>query len=143
MTLPFCVACEQFEPRLYELADGRFQLVEQGALSPFMSGHRYLLTERPLAEFLKRVGLEGVQFEQAVIYDPLSKQEITTHTRIRVAQLFSTEQIKDLNLRGPRLLLMNDEYYFVSPELKVLLEESSFTYLRFSEGLNGFAASAA
>ncbi|MDO8332263.1 MAG: hypothetical protein Q7T36_17495 [Fluviicoccus sp.] len=143
MPLPFFVECEQSAPRLYELADGRLQLVEKGALAPFMPGHRYLLVERELAEFLKEVGLERVQYQQAVIYDPLSKEEITTHVRLRVGQLFNSEQIKDINLNGPRLLTMDDEYYFVSPELKVLLEKSSFSYLRFSEGLSGFAGSAA
>lgn len=143
MPLPFFVECEQSAPRLCELASGKFQLVESGALAPFMPGYRYLLVEEPLAEFLKEVGLERVQFERAVIFDPQSKNEVVTHVRLRVGQFFTSEQFKDVDLGGPRLLTMNDEYYFVSPELKALLESSSFAYLRFSEGFNGFAAGAA
>jgi hypothetical protein len=143
MALPFCVWCEQSSPRLYELADGRLQLVERGVLGPFATGHRYLLVEKPLGKFLKEAGIEGVQYEQAVVYDPLSKEEITSHIRIRVSQFFATDQIEDLRLKGLSLVIMNDEYYFVSPELKALLERGPFSYLRFSEGLTGFAASAA
>ena len=108
-----------------------------------MPGYRYLLVERPLADFLKEVGVERVQYEAAVIYDPSSKEELTSHVRLRVGQFFTAGQLKDLDISGTRLLTMNDEYYFASPELKVLLEKSPFSYLRFSEGLKGFAASAA
>ena len=52
-------------------------------------------------------------------------------------------QLLDLPLDGLRLLTMNDQYYFVSPELKAKLEVSPFQYLRFTEGLRGFAGSAA
>jgi len=35
---------------------------------------------------------------------------------------------------------MNDEYYFASPELKMLLEQAPFDYLCFSPGMESFAS---
>ncbi len=104
-----------------------------------MSGYKYLLVENALASYLESLGLERVHFESAVLFDRVTGEEFTSHTRLRVGQLFRDDQISDLALDGPRLLTMNDEYYFVSPELKELLEQGSFEYLQFSEGLNGFA----
>ncbi|MES2937230.1 MAG: hypothetical protein V4864_06090 [Pseudomonadota bacterium] len=60
-----------------------------------------------------------------------------------VGQSFTENELHDLSLEGPRLLTMNDEYYFASPELKALLEASPFKYLEFSEGLSWFASHAA
>jgi hypothetical protein len=143
MPRPFLIESAKPAPRLFQAAGGRFQLVEAGALSPFMAGPGYLLVEARLAYFLNELDLKGVQFEEVVVYDPLSKEELTTHVRVTVGQVLAWEQIKDLNLLGLHLLAMNDEHYFASPELKAKLESSSFSYLRFSEGLNGFAAGAA
>ena len=140
--LPFHVYCDQPEALLVELSDGRFQAVTHESLSPFMVGYNYVLVEAPLAEFLHRLGLERVQFEPAVIWDPASKSEITTHVRLRIGQFFTTSQINDLALEGPRLLALGDQYCFVSPALKELLQQSPFSYLRFSEGLSEFAAHA-
>lgn len=53
---------------------------------------------------------------------------------------FTAEQIYYLDLTEPRLLTMNDEYYFASPELKMLLEQAPFDYLCFSPGMESFAS---
>jgi len=53
------------------------------------------------------------------------------------------DQMQDFALDGQRILILNDEYYFVSPSLKQVLERAGFDYLEFTEGLTGFAAGAA
>jgi hypothetical protein len=137
MPLPFHVACNLPAARLFELGDGRLQLIDRAPIAPFMAGHQYLVVEKPLAEFLAVQALERVQQEPAILFDRITGDEIRTHVRLRVGQFFHADQISDLPLEGPRLLTLNDEYYFVSQELKEKLE-GPFPYLRFSEGLGEF-----
>jgi len=140
MQLPFHVEGSIPAVRLYELSDGRFQLLEAGSVGPFLPGPGYLLVEKKLASYLESIGIDRVMQEPAVLFERLTGEEFRTHVRIRVGQYFKADQIKDLDLTGPRILTMNDEYYFVSAELKAMLELSEFHYLRFSEGLSRFAA---
>jgi hypothetical protein len=113
--------------------------LEAGDIGPFLPGYGYLLVERDLADFLSENEVDRIVLKEAVIFDRPSGQEYRTHVRIQVRKYFKSEQINDLDLSGLRLLTMNDEYYFASPELKERLEHSPFGYLRFSEGLEGFA----
>ena len=143
MPLPFLVTCSVPAVKLYELTDGRFQLIEQGPIAPLMIGYRYVLVEEGLAKFLQSLPLERIRYENVTLFNRGTAEEVRTHIRIRVGQFFEASQIQDIALSGLRILTMNDEYIFVSPELKRELEASGFKYLRFSEGLSGFAASAA
>lgn len=138
--LPYLIESRLPVVRLFELDDGRFQHLESGDISPYLPGHGYLLVERALAEFLSEQDVEKIAFEDVVLFDRRSGQEFRTHVRVQVRQYFSSEQINDLDLSGLRLLTMNDQYYFASPELKERLEQSPFSYLCFSQGLEGFAS---
>ena len=137
--LPFLIESSVHAVRLFELNDGRFQLLEAAPIGPFLSGPGYLLVERNLGEFLVEQGVERIACEDAVLFDRPSDTEFRTHVRIRVGQYFKSDQIYDLDLAGPRLLTMNDEYYFASPDLRDRLQQAPFGYLTFSEGLSGFA----
>jgi hypothetical protein len=138
--LPYLIESRLPVVRLFELDDGRFQLLESGDIGPFLPGFGYLLVERELAEFLSEHDVDRIVLDEAVLFDRPSGQEFRTHVRIQVRQYFTSEQINDLDLNGLRLLTMNDEYYFASPELKERLEQSPFDYLSFSQGLEGFAS---
>ena len=142
MTLPYHVFCDLPAPRVFELVDGRFQLIDPGPISPFLAGHRYLLVERPLAELLAGLDVGHVGYEDAILFNPGTGEEHRTHVRLRVGQLFRADQLPGLAIDGMRLLTLEDEYYFVSPDLKAALEAGSFGYLQFSEGLSAFAGSA-
>jgi hypothetical protein len=142
MPLPFLISCRTPAPTLFELRDGRFQLMEQAPLPPFIAGYGHLLVEHALAQHLQALQVERVNFQPAILYNPVSGQEINTLTRLRVSQLFRPGDLSDLSLEGLRLLTLNDQYYFVSPTLKQELECGAFPYLRFSEGLSEFASSA-
>ena len=143
MSQPFLISCKLPATRLYELGDGRFQLIEQGPIAPLMSGYRYLLVERELALLLHDLGLERVRHEPAVLFKRATGEEMHTHVRLHVSQFFTENMLPDIPLEGLRLLTFNDQYYFASPELKTCLEASPFDYLQFSEGLSGFAGNAA
>lgn len=143
MSLPFLVSCSMPEPLLFECSDGRFQLVDQMPLSPFMSGYGYLLVEKKLAAFLKQVKVERVSFSPAIVFSAATGEEFTTHVRIRVSQFFRGNELLDLDASGYHMLTLSDQYYFVSQELKAALQSSEFRYRQFSEGLSGFAAVAA
>lgn len=136
--LPFLIESRDQSVRLFDLTDGRFQLLEAAPVGPFLAGPGYLLVERNLGNFLVEQGVERIACEDATLFDRASGAEFHTHVRIKVGQYFTLDQICDLDLTGPRLLTMNDEYYFVSPELRDLLQHAPFDYLVFSEGLTGF-----
>lgn len=141
MPLPYYISCNVPFARVYELDDGRFQFIEPGTSAPYMTGYQALLVENELADFLRSLGLDRVKFEPVVLFNRATGEEQSSHTRIHVGQLFREDQILGMELDGPRLLTLNDEYYFASPELKKLLEQSPFSYLSFTEGLSGFAGS--
>lgn len=144
MKLPWHLECDQSQtPTLFELADGRFQVVSHGQLAPLMGGYGYLLVEKGLADFLASLQLERVSYEPVAFFFPSTGEEVRTHVRIRVSQFFTAQDLRGLALDGLRLMTMNDRYYFVSEELKGELEQSGFSYLQFSEGLTGFGESAA
>jgi hypothetical protein len=140
--LPFLIISNADAVRLFELEDGRFQILDPVDIGPFLPGYGYLLVERDLADFLVAHNVDRIVCEDAVLFDRASGKEFRTHVRIRVCQYFTDDQIHDIDLTGLRLLTMNDEYYFASPDLKVLLEQASFDDLRFSEGPSGFAGRA-
>lgn len=139
MTLPFLMSCLEPHARLYQLADGRFQIVGNGELAPLMTGYDYVLVEEDLAEYLIALNLPKLEMIAATIYEPWQKQEIRTHKQLLIQQQCSTEEIGDIDLDGERFLVMNREYVFVSGPLKERLAASPFKYLRFTEGLEGFA----
>ena len=56
---PYCVETEKTPVKLYPLKDGRFQMIQEGKLGPFMSGYNYLLVETKLAEYLENLNVEG------------------------------------------------------------------------------------
>jgi hypothetical protein len=143
MTLPYFIATERSTVKLFELDDGRFQLISQGPVGPFSYGYKYLLVENALAEYLQSLSLTRVSYEPAVLFNRSKQKEYRTHTRVKVGQFFRAEEVQDIALDGMRLLSMGDEYFFASPTLKQALEASDFKYLTFTEGLSGFAASAA
>lgn len=139
--LPFFVSCLEPAAKLYQLNDGRFQMIDKEGVAPLMCGYGYILMEAPLADFIKAMGVERVGIESAVIFDRRRNKEYHTHRSVKVGQSFSSSEINDLNLNGDRLLFMGNEYLFVSPSLKSKLANGLFKYLEFSEGLHGFAGS--
>ncbi|MES2298651.1 MAG: hypothetical protein V4582_16520 [Pseudomonadota bacterium] len=108
MPLPFYIYCDLPFARVYELDDGRFQFIEKGESGPFMAGYQSLLVENALASFLRTLELDRVKFEPAVLFDRITGNELNTHTRIRVGQLFQMDQMLDIALDGPRLLTLNN-----------------------------------
>lgn len=133
------VSCDEpYHPRLYQLADGRFQIMEQGELAPLMVGYEYVLVERALAEYVAGLDLPGLSISEAVFYDPRRQQEVRTHSQLHIDERFSSDMINDIDPGVERFLVMGDDYLFATPLLKRRLEESTFKYLRFTEGLEGF-----
>lgn len=137
---PYYVETDDIPVGLYQLKDGRFQLIQDGGIGPFMSGHGYLLVEKELAQYLENLRIERATFKDAVIWDRKNDKEHYSHKEIVLSQHFTSEQINDIDLDGDRILTMGNEYIFVSPSLKEKLENSKFSYLKFSEGLGKFAA---
>jgi hypothetical protein len=136
--LPFHVCCAWNAARLFELQDGRFQIIDSGLIAPLMCGPGYVLIENPLADFFQEIKIPQVVFRPAVIWDRREDIESKTHQKMSVNCRFSSSQIHQLDLDGERIFVMSDEYLFVTPALKNKLENSTFNSLCFSEGLSGF-----
>jgi len=133
------MSCVEQQALLYQLPDGRFQIVDKGALAPMMTGHEYVLVEEDFAGYLRSLNLPQLKVVAAVIYDPRQNREIRTHEQLLIGERFSWDPAFECDLDGERILLMEGTYVFVSPTLKERLESSPFQYLRFSEGMRGFA----
>ena len=138
MKLPYYLSCSESGVNLYQLNDGRFQMITQGKIAPMMIGYGYALVEKEFAEYLEQLDLPRLDVVEAVIFDPKDKVEIRTHRQLLVGQHFSADTISDIDLDGERLLVMDNSDIFISSQLKKRLEEADFTYLRFSEGLSEF-----
>ena len=110
--------------------------------APLMIGYRYVLANHDLSDFLESLDLDRVEFAPAVLWNRSRDEETRTHKRLKVGQLFTPDQINDLNLDGPRMLTMDDRWLFVSPVLRELMEASDFECFRFSKGLSEFAEGA-
>jgi hypothetical protein len=132
------MSCGQQHPLLYQLSDGRFQIMEEGHLAPLMVGYEYVLVEEGLAEYIEVLDPPRVEIVDAIIYEPHQKQEFRQYKQLRIDQRFSSDMIRDINLDGERFLLMDNRYVFISPLLKKRLEASPFRYLRSTEGLSEF-----
>ena len=114
--------------------------MEKSDLAPMMVGFEYVLVEEGLAEYLEALNLPRLTIANAILYDPRSTREIRTHRQLLIDQRFFSNMIRDIDLDGERLLLMDNRYVFVSPLLKERLERSPVQYLRFTEGLSHFAS---
>ena len=136
--LPFHVSCSEPSVSLFLLADGRFQLTKDGPIAPFMSGPGYFLVENDLAHFLEDLNIPDIRFDPAVIWHRSRDLEYLTHTNLLIERYFTPDTISELDLTGEKFYSMNDNYLFVSPALKRLMERGSFQYLHFSEGLSDF-----
>lgn len=122
---------------LYQLDDGRYQMIEQGSISYLIIGYKYVLVSAELFELLKTLNIENISFKEARVWNRKTNEEFE-YQQIIVNQHFMPDQINDINLGGLRFLLMSNQYLFVSPELRAVLEKSKFEF-RFSEGLSHFA----
>lgn len=139
MALPFQVSHQMVNPWFFEMGSGRFELVRGSDIPPLIPGYEFLLVVNELADFLRTLGIEGVRFEDAILYDPRTGAEARTHTCLRVPGSPAGGDIRDLS-DGYRMLATADQHYFVSPALKEALEAKGFDYLRFSEGFSGYCA---
>ena len=94
------MSCDRRHARLYQLADGRFQIVEEGELAPLMIEFGYVLVEKEFAQYLLDLHLPGIDIVDAVIYEPWQKEEICTHRQLRIDQHFSSDMLRytDRNL---------------------------------------------
>ena len=139
MDAPYHVSCDEESVPLYRLGDGRFQLTKDGPIVPLMSGTGYFLIEEPFAAFLEELGIYGIKLEKATIWHRRLNVEHSTHKLLIVNQCFTPETIGELDTSGEKFFSLYNRYLFASPRLKKRLESGPFGYLKFTEGLDGFA----
>jgi hypothetical protein len=104
-----------------------------------MSGPGYFLLERDMVQFLEELDIPGVRFEPATVWHRRTNEEFSTYMNLHVERFFDFYSMKELDLSGLKFFTLNDIYLFASPGLKRRLELSPFEYLRFTEGMSGFA----
>jgi hypothetical protein len=139
MALPFHIACAALAPPLYERADGRFQIVQDLPLTPFLAGYQYLLVDEMLGIFLRKLDPPLVRYGPAVVFNPVTGAEIHSFLRVYADHVFEPTRIETLPLDGMRLFRMGNDHYFVSLGLKARLKRRWPGVFRFSKGLSQFA----
>ena len=122
---------------LYQLIDGRYQIIRKGRFSDILLGHEYILVKEYIADFLLCNEVKGIRFEPAIIYDKTSAQEWHDYCVMLFDCTFNASMISMLDHAGLKAYCMDSRYLFVTPDLKVLLETTNFK-LQFSQGLNHF-----
>ena len=122
---------------LYQLNDGRFQLTKNGSIDPIMVGFRYILLKNSIADSIKELGVKGVSFKPAIIWDRQSNYEDNSYMQMNVDTQLNSDSIGSINLHGTQFLLMDERYLFVTPELKAKLELSSVIW-EFSHAFSNF-----
>lgn len=122
---------------LYELNDGRFQLIKDGPLDPIMVGFKYILVKTDISEYFQSLGIERVTFEPTTLWNRKTDSEDFSYMKMIVNHHFSSSDLNDINLDGYQFLLMDNHYLFFTPLLKNTLEASNKGFV-FSEGLSNF-----
>ena len=142
------MSCSQPHARLYQLEDGRFQIVGEGGLAPLMIGYEYVLVEEHFALYLTTLDLPKMKIIDAIIYEPWQKKEIRTHKQLLIDQQFSSDMIqnidqpnspdivqREIDLDGEQFLLMDRQYVFVSAALRERLDASGSVTFASQRGL--------
>ncbi|MFT4906919.1 MAG: hypothetical protein ACI978_000994 [Oleispira sp.] len=129
---------------LYQLNDGRFQIIKKGVLAPIMIGYKYILVEKDIATYFMGLGIDRVSFEPAIVWDRKSDSENIDYVSMRVNHHFDTTDIGDIgdigdiDCSGTQFLIYDNQQLFVSCELKVELEKLPYKFT-FTEGFSHFA----
>lgn len=92
---------------LYELADGKFQLMSGAVAEEIMIGHGYILIKNEIAKKLENLDIERIKFRPAILFDRGEMKEYKTHSVMVVSHHFDSDQIKDINIDGKQFLLMS------------------------------------
>ncbi|MCA9629666.1 MAG: hypothetical protein KC766_18455 [Myxococcales bacterium] len=125
---------------LYQLADGRFQLISGGCTAVLMAGVDYVLVRHDLAEHLATLGVQGFQRHPAIIYRRSEDLEILTHDCLIVEAHYDLKDLENPPLDGLRVFMVNGRMLFVTPKLRELLLDSRFRHeLSFAYGRFGIA----
>lgn len=139
MDYPYFVYTKIKSVNLYQLNDGRFQMIKQGSLALLMCGYQYVIVEDKFADYLDALDIRSIELRKVIIWNRQTNKEFRNYKQILFDRHFSLNQINDLNIDGIKMMLMDNHHLFVSPKLKQILEKSEFDYLLFSEGLSQFA----
>lgn len=121
---------------LFQLADGRFQMTRQGDLSGFMSGPSYILIETKLFDFLRDLDIPDINFEPAIVWNRKLDKEYKNYKQLYVNRYITKENFEYLDLNSFQMYIYGTDALFVSPDLKTLLENSGFDFLKFHEGFS-------
>lgn len=131
------ISSEAYGIKLFLLKDGRYQKITKGALEPVLVGVKYILIKKEIAEYFESLDIDRVSFKPAIIYDRSDESENTDYVRMIVNHHFDTTEFNDIDTSGKQFLLFNNEYLFVTTELKDILEKSNFGF-EFRYGFSYF-----
>lgn len=134
------MSCNIDSVPLFQLSDGRFQLIKDGPIAPFMCGRGYCLMEKDLTDFLLKLDIPGIGFESATIWHRSHDIEYEGYFNMLVEHFIDNSSLNELDTSGLKFFSMNDTFLFVTPRLKQILTNSPYSYLHFSEGFSEFAA---
>src|SRR5215204_318441 len=100
---PYCVESKIPDVGLYPLDDGRFQMIRQERLSPFMYGWDYILVENKPADFLDSLDIPHIEFKDAIVWNRGKNEEYSDYKQLifrKNIKYFTKENIDKLDFRG-------------------------------------------
>ena len=104
-----------YGPTLYQLKDGRFQIVQAGTLQDLMAGFGYFLASAAFLEVLRTV-VPDLRSASVILFDPAKNEEITGFHEFFVDRTLDLESIEAARDSADSLWRYY-EYLFVSEDL--------------------------
>lgn len=122
---------------LYQLNDGRYQLIRDAEVDSIMIGHKYILVRDDVVEKIIDTGVERVSFEPAIIWNRKTDKSYSNYQKMTSHRHFDSSNLNDIDIERKQFLILDNHYLFATPELKVALESLELG-LKFSEGFGNF-----
>ena len=119
---------------LYQLKDGRCQLIHGGAVTTIMHGGSRMLVAKELIALLEQIGSPAFRVvKSATIWRRREDREYNTHVEATGMDQLHYGQLRNHDLLGEQLFSF-EGYLLVTPSLKKRLQQAGFDSLRFDLG---------
>jgi hypothetical protein len=117
---------------------GRYIVTKAGALTPIISCGHFVLVNDALYRFLSQ-NIFNIRFEPAWIEDKVKQTRTDGYWRLFTENSSTIPDRSFFDTKGKVMWLANEQYIFISGELKLLLENNPIKGIYLSAGFGLFA----
>ena len=122
---------------LYQLNDGRYQLIRDTEIDSIMIGHKYTLVRDDVVEKIIDTGVERVSFEPAIIWNRKINKVYSNYQKMTSHRHIESSNLNSIDIEGKQFLVLDNHHLFATPELKLALESLDLG-LKFRERFGNF-----